>query len=72
MTLTIEQNEFLTNNGFSVTEENGTFTLHYPDHKCGGLSAPEIDHILNEYISGKYCSLRPKESEYTSTMERDD
>lgn len=70
--LTNAQNAFLVANNLSVTEENGTYTLHYPDHKCAGLSAPELSHILNEHISRKYCSYKPREREYVSTMERDD
>lgn len=32
MNLTQTQTELLTTNGLSITETNGTFTLHYPDH----------------------------------------
>ena len=72
MTLSLKQAEFLTSNGLSVTEENGTFTLHYPNHKCSGLSEADINHILNEYISGKYCSYKPAVKNYVSSMARDD
>lgn len=72
MTLSRTQVEFLTSNGLSVTEESGTFTLHYPNHKCSGLSEPEINHILDEYISGKYCSYKPAVKNYVSSMARDD
>ena len=72
MTLTQAQTEFLITNGLSVTEANGTFTLHYPNHECGGLSEPEVNHIINEYISGKYCSYKPAVKNYASSMARDD
>lgn len=72
MTLTQVQTEFLKTNGLSVTEESGTFTLHYPNHECSGLSGSEINHILNEYISGKYCSYKPAEKNFVSSMARDD
>lgn len=72
MTLTQAQTEFLTTNGLSVTEESGTFTLHYPNHKCSGLSEADINHILNEYISGKYCSYKPAVKVFISSMARDD
>lgn len=72
MTFTQVQTEFLTTNGLSVTEESGAFTLHYPDHECSGLSGSEINHILNEYISGKYCSYKPMEKDFVSSMARDD
>jgi len=72
MTFTQTQNEFLKTNSLSVTEENGTFTLRYPNHECRGLSEPEVNHILNEYISGKYCSYKPAVKNYVSSMARDD
>ena len=72
MTLTQTQTEFLAANGLSVTEESGTFTLHYPNHECSGLSEPEIKHILDEYISGKYCSYKPAVKVFISSMARDD
>ena len=72
MTLSLKQAEFLTSNGLSVTEESGTFTLHYPNHECSGLSEPEINHILDEYISGKYCSYKPVVKVFISSMARDD
>lgn len=72
MTLSQTQVEFLTKNGLAVTEEKGTFTLHYPNHECSGLSEPEINHILDEYISGKYCSYKPAVKVFISSMARDD
>lgn len=72
MVLTQAQTEFIKSNGLSVAEANGTFTLHYPTHECRGLSEPEVNHILNEYISGKYCSYKPAVKNYVSSMIRDD
>ena len=72
MTLTQAQTEFVKANGLTITEENGTFRLQYPDHECGGLSEPEINHILNEYISRKYCSYKPAVKNLVSSMARDD
>lgn len=72
MILTQSQTEFLVLNDLSITEENGTYTLHYPNHECSGLSESEIKHILNVYISRKYCSYKPAVKESVSNMQRDD
>lgn len=70
--LTDAQKQFLDKNGMSVTEENQTFTLHYVDHECKGLSEYEIKHTIDEYISGKYCSYKPTPVIHESKMARDD
>lgn len=58
MTFTQVQTEFLTTNGLSVTEESGTFTLHYPDHECSGLSL----HQRWDSKAEQYCMRRSMES----------
>ncbi len=70
--LTDAQKQFLNKNGLSVTEENQTYTLHYVDHECKGLSEYELKHTIDEYISGKYCSYKPTTIMHASDMARDD
>ena len=72
ISLTDAQKQFLDKNGLSITEENQTYSLHYVDHECKGLSDYELKYTINEYISGKYCSYKPSVEIYSSTIERDD
>ena len=62
---------FLTDNSLSVTEENGSYTLHYINHSCGDLSEKEVKYIISQYLSGKYCSYKPVLSSNTN-MPHDD
>lgn len=72
ISLSDAQKQFLDKNGLSVTEENQTYTLHYVDHECKGLSECELKHTIDEYISGKYCSYKPNPTIHEANMARDD
>ena len=58
----LKQKEYLRNNGMSISENKGEYTLHYDTHSCSGLSEKEVKYIIDQYISGAYCSYRPVNS----------
>ena len=66
------QKEFMEKNNLHVSENEDSYTLHFENHSCRGLTEKEIKYIIDQYISGKYCSYKPAVLQHESSMNRDD
>ena len=70
--LSLEQKDYMLQNDMSVSENSGEYTLHYDNYSYRGLSDKEVKYIIDQYISAKYCSYRPREIKYVASITRDD